>query len=212
MLSDRLVERYYNHSIQTVLVLKQTVKEKNCCFSMKYIDWLFGICCRVDNDCRSHCVFFGQLPLDLQERVKAFLTKDERLKLEMSDEDAEATTVRVPMSTFPPTAIYSAPSNQPGGKKQHGSEGDLGKTVPMDAIAKALMQNEDTRLLQPRKMQTCYLCRKHASTYKNVDEQSQTTDALPPFSGNTSVSQQDQSYMGSCPPGVHKASRGLLLK
>lgn len=150
------------------------------------------------------------LPLDLQERVKAFLTRDERLKLEMSDEDAEATTVRVPMSTFPPTAVYSAPSNQLGGKK-HGFDGDFGNTVPMDAIAKALMQNEDPKLPQPsRKMQTCYLCRKHASAYKNVDEQSQTTDPPPPFCENTSVSQQDQPYMGSCPPGVHKASRGLL--
>lgn len=142
--------------------------------------------------------------------MKAFLTKDERLKLEMSEEDAEATTtVRVPMSTFPPTAIYSAPSNQLGGKK-HGSEDDFGNTVPMDAIAKALLQNEYPKVPWPRQTQTCYLCKKHASAYKNVDEQSQTTDSLPPFCGNTSILQEDKSYTGSCPPGIHKASKGLL--
>lgn len=145
------------------------------------------------------------LPLDLQDRVRSFLTKEELEELEdTKNEPSESShAVHLPMSTFPPTAVFSAPSNP---VRKYTSEIDAGRNdsaaaVPMSLIAKALRSNDRPLLARPR-----HIC----SSSRKCDAESQTV-GLPEDCGQSRAYYlQDQPHTKnslSGPPGVHKASK-----
>lgn len=146
--------------------------------------------------------FFHQLPLDLQDRVRSYLTKEELEELEyISDEPSESSrSVHMPMSTFPPTAVFSAPSNP---VRKYTSETDAGRNdniVPMNLIAKALRSNDGPLLARPRHV--CCASRKCGPDCRAVDAE---TVGLP-----LDYLQRDQPHVKnslSGPPGVHKGSK-----
>lgn len=153
-----------------------------------------------------HFNSFHQLPLDLQDRVRSYLTKEELEELEdTKDQPSELShSVHLPMSTFPPTAVFSAPV------RKCTSEIDAGRNdgaVPMSLIAKALLQSNDRPLLT-RPRHNCSSNRKYGSGCKAVDAESQTVGLALDQSGPYHL--QNQPLMKnslSGPPGVHKGSK-----
>ncbi|KAK2182280.1 hypothetical protein NP493_359g10020 [Ridgeia piscesae] len=96
------------------------------------------------------------LPLDLQERVKAHLTPDEVICMEeASTPPPETKMIRVPMPTFPPTAmLYSVPrSIVPPEPKQTKVD-----TVPTTLIAQVLSKPETKQ--RPRRFYICNECKR----------------------------------------------------
>lgn len=104
-----------------------------------------------------HFNFFClQLPLDLQERVKSHMTQEQIINMEDASRKLETRLIRVPMQTFPPTAmVYSINdhTNQSDEENKLANE----ESVPMTLIAKVLTQPEPTR--KPRRTYICYKCK-----------------------------------------------------
>ena len=117
-------------------------------------------------------VFFFQLPIDLQERLKCHLTRDQVIALEDSppgengeNAPAEQRMIRVPMPTFPPTAmVYSVP------KQEAPPPVRAPATVPTTLIARVLTQ--PTVKHKPRKIYFCNRC--HTDTVL-ISKETQTT-------------------------------------
>ncbi|XP_064602459.1 brain-enriched guanylate kinase-associated protein-like isoform X2 [Liolophura sinensis] len=96
------------------------------------------------------------LPLDLQERVKSHMTQEQIINMEDASRKLETRLIRVPMQTFPPTAmVYSINdhTNQSDEENKLANE----ESVPMTLIAKVLTQPEPTR--KPRRTYICYKCK-----------------------------------------------------
>jgi len=94
------------------------------------------------------------LPLDLQDRVRSQLSGKQLCALEEAPNNNSHPTdqrmIRVPMPTFPPTAmVYSLP-------KQVVSVDPTPDTVPMTVIAHALAQPEASQ--RPRRIYVCQKC------------------------------------------------------
>ncbi|XP_069117530.1 tight junction-associated protein 1-like isoform X1 [Argopecten irradians] len=95
------------------------------------------------------------LPMELQERVKSHMTREEIINCEDAPQNESAKLIRVPMQTFPPTAmVYSINSSQKSNKDQNKNSTD---SVPMNLIAKVLTQPESKR--KPRRMYICLRCK-----------------------------------------------------
>lgn len=89
-------------------------------------------------------VFFSQLPVELQERVRKHLTTEEQQQAQKAEEDQRL--VRVPIPTFPPTAMVFSVDPRHGagagaaGPNSSGGSDPARETVPMSVIAKVLTQ------------------------------------------------------------------------
>ncbi|XP_060083723.1 tight junction-associated protein 1-like [Ylistrum balloti] len=96
------------------------------------------------------------LPMELQERVKSHMTREEIINCEDAPQNESAKLIRVPMQTFPPTAmVYSINnSSQKSNKDMNRNSTD---SVPMNLIAKVLTQPESKR--KPRRMYICLRCK-----------------------------------------------------
>ncbi|XP_021342061.1 tight junction-associated protein 1-like isoform X2 [Mizuhopecten yessoensis] len=97
------------------------------------------------------------LPMDLQERVKSHMTREEIINCEDAPPNNELTKlIRVPMQTFPPTAmVYSI--NNSSQKSNKDANTNSTDSVPMNLIAKVLTQPESRR--KPRRMYICIQCK-----------------------------------------------------
>ena len=101
--------------------------------------------------------YFLQLPLDLQERLKQLMPRDQFIAAEnAANTKEESKMVRIPIATFPPTAmVYSLQQKLPESKDKGQSASGL---IPTSLIAKALTHPKPQTLI-PR-MYLCQTCRK----------------------------------------------------
>ena len=119
-----------------------------------------------------------QLPLDLQERVRQHMSRDQLLAAESANQDnsqggdgASRKLIRVPIATFPPTAMVFSLNNENSNKqsllptthKQNDSSDGIDSEirkglVPMSMIARVLAQKR-SRSAYPR-MYLCMGCKK----------------------------------------------------
>ncbi|PVD25805.1 hypothetical protein C0Q70_13465 [Pomacea canaliculata] len=104
--------------------------------------------------------FVGQrlhvLPIELQERVRKHMTREQQQQSQKSEEER---LLRVPMPTFPPTAmVFSLDSRHPGSANlaNGNSPGEDKETVPMAIIAKVLTQGPSKR--NPQRSYLCVSC------------------------------------------------------
>lgn len=84
------------------------------------------------------------LPIDIQDRLKVHLSQQQLLDFEKEDKclEQESRMIKVPMSTFPPTAMFYS-VNSPAPLPTIESPNDVKqKTVPVNLIAKVLAQPE----------------------------------------------------------------------
>ncbi|KAK7103946.1 hypothetical protein V1264_018735 [Littorina saxatilis] len=91
--------------------------------------------------------FVGQrltaLPVDLQERVRKHMTREQQM---LSQKAEEERLVRVPIPTFPPTAmVFSVDPRHNGNAGAPSNTMDLKDTVPMSLIARVLTQGPSKR-------------------------------------------------------------------
>ncbi|XP_013417574.1 tight junction-associated protein 1 [Lingula anatina] len=130
------------------------------------------------------------LPIDLQERVKSQLTREQIINMEDPPVgQVETKVIRVPMPTFPPTAmVYSV--NKPTDDIEKANQENRQESVPMTLIAKVLTQPDPQR--KPRKM---YICDKCKVDVVFMDKDVQTS---------TSYEADIERVRGL---GVHKSSR-----
>lgn len=99
-----------------------------------------------------------QLPIDLQERVKKHMTREEIFDCEGAPDRSESPKpVHVPMATFPPTAmVYSV--NKTVNKTETSNTRNVGSDrVPMHVITKALSHPEPMKKV--RRTYICLRCR-----------------------------------------------------
>lgn len=121
-------------------------------------------------------IIYFQLPLDLQERVKSHLTREQVITLEDASTHApETKMIRVPMPTFPPTAmVYSvnkvAPVHATAISTPVDNKSNKVDTVPMTLIAKVLTQPE-----AQHKPQRIYICVKCKNDITFMDKEIQTS-------------------------------------
>lgn len=108
--------------------------------------------------------FVGQrltaLPVDLQERVRKHMTREQQM---LSQKAEEERLVRVPIPTFPPTAmVFSVDPrhNANGGPPSNPNSSELKDTVPMSLIARVLTQGPSKR--NPMRTYLCVNC--HSDT------------------------------------------------
>lgn len=104
--------------------------------------------------------FVGQrlsgLPIELQERVRKHMTREQQMQSQKAEEER---LLRVPIPTFPPTAmVFSVDSqhNSTTGPNGNGA-GDIKDTVPMSLIARVLTQGP--RKHNPLRAYLCVNCR-----------------------------------------------------
>ncbi|XP_067682382.1 tight junction-associated protein 1-like [Haliotis asinina] len=108
----------------------------------------------------------NSLPMDLQDRVKKHMTREQILNMENSVKESKL--IRVPMQTFPPCAmVYSV--NNTDAESNMGNVSPT-ETVPMSLIAKVLTQPEPRR-----KPQRTYICLKCKRDVVLIDKQVQAT-------------------------------------
>ncbi|KAL8576200.1 hypothetical protein ACOMHN_027855 [Nucella lapillus] len=109
--------------------------------------------------------FVGQrltaLPVDLQERVRKHMTHEQQM---LSQKAEEERLVRVPIPTFPPTAMVFSVNPRHnannGGSPTTPSNPELKDTVPMSLIARVLAQGPSKR--NPMRTYLCVSC--HSDT------------------------------------------------
>ena len=156
--------------------------------------------------------FTLQLPMDLQERVKSHMTREQIINMEDAENDPTPTKmIRVPMPTFPPTAmVYSVNKVPP--PNVHNSNGDNQSgnrldSVPTSLIAKVLTQGEPFR--KPRRV---YICSKCTKDYGIDHKSTQTSMTYSDANGYHGVSPprgavwpaHGQYHGNVLPPGVHR--------
>ncbi|KAJ8308666.1 hypothetical protein KUTeg_013540 [Tegillarca granosa] len=126
------------------------------------------------------CFFSSQLPLDLQNRVKKHMTQEQIITCENEEQNEEKKIVRVPIATFPPTAMVYSLNNKLS-QTENKESSDI-YNVPMDLIAKVLTPPE-----RRRKFPKTYRCIKCKSELLVHDKEiqvcltnnlSQSTDGL----------------------------------
>ncbi len=117
-----------------------------------------------------------QLPVDLQERVKSHMSQNEIITMENAcnaSMPAETTKmIRVPMPTFPPTAmVYSVNNKMTNGVNSIGETPPTPppQTVPTDLIARVL-----TPPTSKRRSSRIFICSRCHKDYMFEDKQVQT--------------------------------------
>lgn len=139
----------------------------------------------------------NSLPPDLQERVKCHMTREEIINMEEPPPSKETKLIRVPMQTFPPTAMVYSINNQTDVHNNDKSKNaTTTETVPMTLIAKVLSHPEPTR--KPRKTYICFRCKRDIVL---VDQEAQTCLGKDKDSSLTAVSSNLR---------VHKSNRTRL--
>ena len=140
-------------------------------------------CCPVVAALTCFVVCLLQLPLDVQQRVKVHLTRDEILRMDgdfdSSSSDAPAPqqrVIRVPMPTFPPTAmVYSVPRNNSESQLSAAAAAaevanqSGGVSVPTDLIAKVLLP-----AASKHKASRYYVCSRCRAEFNRCDVSTQT--------------------------------------
>ncbi|XP_074659429.1 brain-enriched guanylate kinase-associated protein-like [Tubulanus polymorphus] len=136
------------------------------------------------------------LPLDLQQRLKPHMAQEEIIELEKPP--LEQKTIRVPMPTFPPTAmVYSVNKLNTVQIETRKDE----SSVPVTLIAKVLTHQEPKK--RPKRTYICDKCKKD---FTFVDKQIQTTAMTEQLR-----SREDSFDSSSSFSYIHKASsRGRL--
>ena len=133
------------------------------------------------------------------------MTREQIINMENAENDDTPTKmIRVPMPTFPPTAmVYSVNKVPPAGV--HNSNGDSQQpdSVPTSLIATVLSQGEPRR--KPRRV---YVCSKCVKDFGIDHKSTQTSMTFSDFNGYHGVSPPRGSswpYHGHpLPPGVHR--------
>ncbi len=96
-----------------------------------------------------------QLPIDLQERLRSQMGQDHQESMDdmgSINSSAEKRIVRIPMATFPPTAmVYSMSRSVPALNPNESSD-----RVPLTLIAKVLTPRSTRR---PRRLFVCHKCK-----------------------------------------------------
>ncbi|GAB1609692.1 tight junction-associated protein 1-like [Argonauta hians] len=101
----------------------------------------------------------NSLPIDLQERLKCHMTQEELINMEEPPVTKESKLIRIPMQTFPPTAmVYSI--NNSNDDQTNDKQNSNTETVPMSLIAQVLSHPETTTR-KPRRTYICFQCRRN---------------------------------------------------
>ena len=130
------------------------------------------------------CNVMLQLPADVQERVKVHLTRSELHELEGTNgnDDASVTqprvTSRVPMPTFPPTAMMYSMNDESGEQPPppSASRGKPAASVPTELIAKVLSPPGVTQCSSTATR--FYICSKCQQEFHLCDASTQTVKAV----------------------------------
>jgi tight junction protein 4 (peripheral) len=117
------------------------------------------------------------LPVDLQERVKQHMTREQLIAAEngSSVQQEEQKLIHVPIATFPPTAMVFSLNQNINKQPEQQTQSELG-FVPMSLIARVLTQSESRRVY-PR-MFLCMMCKRdvfHEDKGCQVDLLARTT-------------------------------------
>ncbi|XP_022250443.1 uncharacterized protein LOC106466671 isoform X3 [Limulus polyphemus] len=119
---------------------------------------------------------YSSIPLDLQERVKSHLSH--RMKREIQNNNPEVRTIRVPIPTFPPTAmVYSVnkiPDN--GTVKQKETTLGISESSP-DYVSAAIMAKvleERAKERNAKKQFICMACKFKKQCVYYQDKETQT--------------------------------------
>ena len=139
------------------------------------------------------------MPIDLQDRVKSHLTQEQVIKLEEPPPDDDKKLIRVPIATFPPTAmVYSVNRITPI------IPADNVESVPTTLIAKVLSPPDVKR--KPRRI---YVCTKCDRDYTYIDHGTQTVQQIgsPYGPGETNGFHNRNGTNGThqaMHPGIHR--------
>ncbi|XP_064622402.1 brain-enriched guanylate kinase-associated protein-like isoform X2 [Lineus longissimus] len=143
------------------------------------------------------------LPLDLQNRLRPHLTREEIINMDdgpQSPQQDTQKTIRVPMPTFPPTAMVYSVNQKVNTVQVEVKQND--SSVPMTLIAKVLTQSE------PRKRQRrIYICDKCKRDFVFMDKGIQAD--IRPLTRRDSDS-DNASYSSNGSMHIHKPSRPRL--
>ncbi|CAD5113821.1 DgyrCDS2985 [Dimorphilus gyrociliatus] len=130
------------------------------------------------------------LPMELQERVRSHLPRNAILHIEPKDgsgvDDSSEKHIRVPMPTFPPTAMVYSVNKVPKPVSQE----EYRSNVPTPLIAQVLSENMHKWNKRPRRVMVCCKCTNNVTFH---DKSVQT-----PSNGRTT------SIPFSSTPGVHR--------
>jgi tight junction protein 4 (peripheral) len=160
----------------------------------------------------------SELPLTLQERVRGQLTREEILELEdYSSESSEPLKpVRVPIPTFPPTAVCALRNVTEPPVVEENNPLRRVNTVPMSLVARALLPPDDNihdnsaARRRHGDVFVCALCRRSESV---LDGDNLARNGAVHGAGELSQSSDHgggrASASSSClaSPGVHRARR-----
>lgn len=99
------------------------------------------------------------LPIELQERVKKHMTREEVIQLEDAPVSSEPPKpVLVPMATFPPTAMVYSMNKVMNKTENPNTRNGASDTVPMDVITRALSHPDPVK--RSRRTFICLQCRR----------------------------------------------------
>ncbi|CAG2196924.1 uncharacterized protein LOC143069771 isoform X1 [Mytilus galloprovincialis] len=113
------------------------------------------------------------LPIEFQERVKKHMTQEQRLNCEEAPKSDESTQlIRVPMPTFPPTAMVYSINNPTKDEKKEETNGQ----VPMNLITKVLTPNKPRR--KPRRVYLCVKCNDDVTFYDKEVQVNMSRDSV----------------------------------
>ncbi|XP_022258378.1 tight junction-associated protein 1-like isoform X2 [Limulus polyphemus] len=128
---------------------------------------------------------YSSIPLDLQERVKSHLNN--RTKKETQNNNPEVGTIRIPIPTFPPTAmVYSVSKiSNVGSVKQNGSSqaSQRMSKSPPDCVSAAIIAKvlaERTKERNAKKQVICMACKceKQNVYYHNKETQTKWSSKI----------------------------------
>ena len=145
--------------------------------------------------------------MDIQERVKSQVTHDQFVQLEDNQDIPKPKMIRVPMPTFPPTAMVYSVNKVPPQSNNPETSGKV-NNVSTSLIAQVLSHPEPTS--KPRRIFICKLCAKdfvftHQSTQTNFSYNQDTNGYSGGLSQMTAARTNHPHYHGHImPPGVHR--------
>jgi hypothetical protein len=150
---------------------------------------------------------FFKLPVSLQERVRNQLTPKELLELEADDDVVDSSNnVRVPIPTFPPTAVsYMRPADTSTTATTCDNSLRRVNTVPMSLVARALLPSSpaDDATIARRRHGDAYICTSCRRCDSAVDGSTSKRVHMTPESGQFVDCSLDRSVPGTSGPGIH---------
>ena len=147
-----------------------------------------------------------QLPVDLQERVKPHLSRDQLIDIEDGEQPPETKMIRVPMPTFPPTAMVYSINKVVPNNNQGNAPGGLPNNTPRDLVPSSLIAKVLTPTQVPRKPRRIYVCTNCRTDTSVSDVSVQTviiySTETNGFHGNHPT--RTTTHFGVPHPGVHR--------